>query len=251
MPPAPSPASHASRPSATSHPGERWGSAVNSASVPTEHHAPTSPPGERSPKDAKRSLPGEGAASPPAPEDDPLALAAECLSRGDNANAAVHLESHVRDHPEQLLFRLQLAELLVRLGRDDAAKTHFERFAADASGAKGAMKDHLVHAHTRLLEVAQRTGDRAGEEFHRGVGLLLLAKEQDASSERDEAFREQMLCKAMKAFNAAKEMNPGDPRVRAYLAEVYDRMGNRRAADTERTAARGSVVPTGLPPTLR
>src|SRR5262245_4866266 len=45
----------------------------------------------------------------PQPDNDPLTLVAECLERGDRASAAVHLEAYVRLHPEQLMFRAQLA----------------------------------------------------------------------------------------------------------------------------------------------
>ena len=83
---------------------------------------------------------------------------------------------------------------------------------------------------------AQRADDRFGELFHRGAGLLALVKEQEASKDRDETFREEMLCKALRSLNEAKELNPTDTRARLRLAEVYDRTHNRRAADAERAA---------------
>jgi predicted Zn-dependent protease len=175
---------------------------------------------------------------------------AECLEKGDRASAAGHLEAYVRLHPEQIMFRAQLAELLVRLGRDDAAKFHFEQFAADASRATGAPKDHLVHTHTRLMEIGQRTADRFAELFHRGTGLLLLVAEEDGKPDRDTDFCEEMLCKAIQALTEAKELKPGEPRVRAALAEAYDRTGNRRAADAERAATRTAALPGGLTPML-
>lgn len=181
----------------------------------------------------------ESSESPPT---DSLTLAAECLERGNHAAAADHLEAYVRAHPEQLMFRAQLAEMLVRVGRDDAARVHFERFVAAAQAATGSPKDHLIHSHTRLMEIAQRADDRFGEVFHRGIGLLLLVKQQQHSAERDEAFCEEMLCQSMKALAEAKELKPGDARTRVYLAEVYDHMGNRRGAEVERTAARGGVA---------
>ena len=191
-------------------------------------------------------MPGEEAE--PAPEPDALALAAECLGRGDRANAAVHLETYVCRHPDQLMFRAQLAELLVRVGRDDAARVHLERFIADAQCATGAPRNYLVNAHTRLMEIAQRTDDHFAEVFHRGVGLLLLAKEQDKLADADLEFGEEMLCKSIKALGEAKELKPTDPRVRVYLAEAYDRSGNRRAAESERVAARSGFVPGQLEP---
>jgi hypothetical protein len=186
--------------------------------------------------------------SEPTPEPDTLTLAAECLERGDRAGAATHLECYVCRHPDQLMFRAQLAEMLLRLGRDALARAHFERFAADAQSATGPVRNHLVSVHTRLMEIAQRAGDHFGEHFHRGVGLLLLAREQERlpSAEADPAFAEEMTCKALAALREAKELKPSDPRTRAYLAEALERCGSHRAAGAERTAMRQVFVPGQL-----
>lgn len=185
------------------------------------------------------------------PAGDPLTLAAECVERGDERSAAVHLEAYVRGRPEHLMFRAQLAEMLVRVGRDADAKAHYERFVADAQATTGAVRGRLVAAHTRLMELAQRDNDRVGELFHRGVGLLLLAKEQEKLADGDPAFGEEMLCKALKALAEARDLRPSDARVRAYLAEAHERTGNRRAADAERAAARETLVPGRLTPAER
>lgn len=183
--------------------------------------------------------------SPPlqlGPQADALTLAAENLERGNTAAAAQYLEAYVRAHPDQILFRMQLAELLLRMGRDSAAKVHFERFAADAQTATGPARGMLVHVHTRLMEIAQRSDDRYGEVFHRGVGLLLLANENPQTARTDDGFCDEILCKAMKALGEARDLRPTDPRPRLYLAQVYDRMGNRRAAELERTVVRERLV---------
>jgi hypothetical protein len=101
------------------------------------------------------------------------------------------------------------------------------------------------------MELAQQAGDRYGELFHRGVGLLLLVKEQDRAADRDGAFCEEMLCKALRALTDAKELRPSDPRPRVYLAEALERTGNRRAAAAERTAARTPLVSGELTATER
>ena len=179
---------------------------------------------------------------------DPLTLVAKCLEQGDHATAATHLGSYVRAHPEQLMFRAHLAEMLLRAGNDTEAAAQFERFVADAQGATGPPKAHLVHCHTRLMEIAGRGGDRFGESFHRGVGLLLLVAEQDRASDRDDGFCEEMLCKAIRALTAAVELRPTDARVQVYLADAYERSGNRRGADVARTAARNLNAPSALTP---
>ncbi|HEV3437772.1 MAG TPA: hypothetical protein VG122_10460 [Gemmata sp.] len=180
--------------------------------------------------------------------DDSLTLVDESLERGDKIAAASHLETYVRQHPDQAMFRLQLAELLLQIKSDARAKVHFEQFVAKAQTATEPVRKYLVHAHTRLMEIGERTDDPFAELFHRGVGLLILVQEQDKTPDRDEGFCEEMLCKALRALNEARERNPGDPRVRVYLAGVYERMGNRRGAATERSAARNGVVPGELTP---
>ena len=182
----------------------------------------------------------------PQPEpEDPLALVAECLGRGDPAAACEHLERYVGAHPDQLMYRAHLAELLLKADRPERAKAHFERFAADAQDVTGPAKAHLVQCHTRLMELAQRADDRFGEVFHRGVGLLLIV-EQQASGDMDDEAIEAVLCKAVKALAEAKELRPTDARARFYLAEAYRLIGNRRAADAERSAARNLVLPDAL-----
>jgi hypothetical protein len=181
-------------------------------------------------------------------EPDTLTLTAECLERGDRANAAIHLECYVCRHPEQWMFRAQLAEMLLALGRDAPARAHYERFIADVAPTAGPLRGQVVNAHTRLMEIAQRADDRFGELFHRGVGLLLLAREQEKlpSREADPAFAEEMICKALVALREAKELKPSDARMRAYLAEALERCGNHRAADAERVGVRSTLVPGRL-----
>lgn len=189
------------------------------------------------------------AATQPAPAEpepeDPLTLAAECLQRGDEPAACIHLEAYVREHPDQPMFRLQLAELLLRTGKPELARFHLERFVAAAQDTQSPLRSQLVGCHTRLMEIARQTDDAFGEQFHRGVGLLLVARQQES----DPDFHEEVLCKAAKALNAAKEMRPDDARVRLYLADVYSRMGNRKGADAELKAARNASRPGSLTPT--
>ncbi len=188
---------------------------------------------------ASATVPAVPAADTPPDPADPLTLAAERLEAGDRSAACVYLEAYVHAHPDQLMFRAHLAELLLQLDRPAEARRHFERFVADARNATGTPRTHLVHCHTRLMEIGQRAGDRFAEVYHRGAGLLLLLKEQDKDpAARDDELCEEVLCRAMAALVEAKELRPADARVRLYLADVYDRAGNRRAADVERAAAR-------------
>jgi predicted Zn-dependent protease len=181
-------------------------------------------------------------AEPQAPvEVDSLTLATQCLERDDIRGATTHLDAYVRAHPDQPLFRLQLAELYLRTDKPANAKHHYEEFAKAAQDAP-ALQAHRVTAHIKLMEMAQRSGDKFNELFHRGVGLLLLVKQMDGMEDRDELFCEEMLCKSLRALTDAKELKPTDPRVRAYLAGAHARAGNRSAAKAEREAAKGTVT---------
>ena len=92
----------------------------------------------------------------PAPASDPLTLAAECLSQGDDEGAAAQLGRHVAQHPDHVLFRAQLAEILARLNRLSEAQAHFEAAAALAQSGTPVAQEKLVHYHTRLMEMSSR-----------------------------------------------------------------------------------------------
>ena len=150
---------------------------------------------------------GGGGSSPaqePPEDDDPLTGVARCLERDDPRGAATHLDTYVRAHPDQPMFRLQLAELYLRCDRGAEARVHYARFVADAQGGPAALRPHLVTAHIKMMEIAQRSGDRFNELFHRGVGLLLLVKEQDGTADRDPEFCEEMLCKALRRWRTRR-----------------------------------------------
>lgn len=178
----------------------------------------------------------------PAPEDDPLTLAAESLAKGDDPTAATHFAAYVKAHPDQFMFRLYLADLYLKLDKPAEAKPHYERFIADAQDASAPPREHLVHCHTKLMEIAQKGNDRFGESLHRGIGLVLLTREAAADAET----KEEMLCQALQTLLEAQEQRPGDRRVQVYLAEAHDRAGNRRGADVARAAARNLASPETL-----
>lgn len=175
-------------------------------------------------------------------EDDPLTQAADCLARGDEPTAANHFEVYVRRNPDQLMFRVHLADLCFKLQRTTDAKAHYERFIAGAQDSTGTPQSRLVHCHTRLMEIAQEADDRFAELLHRGVGLVILMRRETD----DRETREEILCKAIATLMEAKNLRPGDPRVCVYLAEAHERAGNRRAADTARASASNRMMPQSL-----
>ena len=195
--------------------------------------APFSWPDDR--KDAE-STPVVVSASPSA---DSLTLAAECLDRGDDAGAVSFLTEHLRAHPDADMLRLHLAEVLRKIGRIEEARVHYERFVCAAQTADGPAAAKLVHAHTRLMELA---GNDYDEFLHRGIGLVLLVRKWTADpARRDEIASEQTLAKAVKALKSALELRPGDPRANIYLAEALDGLGQRSAARTAIRMARAGL----------
>lgn len=178
--------------------------------------------------------------APPADEADHLAKAAACLDRGDEPAALPHLAAHVRARPDAVMIRAYLAELLLKLGKLDEARGHFERYTRDAAGMGGKPGEHLVHCHTRLMEIAQQQDDPYREKLHRGIGLVLLVRQWEAEpTPPDPVQVEQTLAKAAAELREAKREKRADPRADVYAAEVWSRLGQPSAA---RAAARRAVA---------
>jgi len=161
-------------------------------------------------------------ASPPIDTDDSLQQAASCVERGDEAGAVPHMLRHVQAHPDQIMIRAYLAELLLRLKRLPEAQRHFERFIADAQEVTGPANKHLIHCHTRLMEIAQDREDAYSEHLHRGIGLLLLARQKGVLAEADDpALLQKLLCKAATELTEAHTLRPSEARPCVYLFEVW------------------------------
>ena len=186
----------------------------------------------------------------PARSEDHLTMAAEKLDRGDEAGALGHLRAHVAAHPDAVMIRAYLAELHLKLGNREESRGEFERVVGTAQHAKsGPARRHLVHCHTRLMEIAQTEDDAFAEQLHRGIGLWLLVREWDADPERrDETAAEQTLAKAASALRKAKEEKSGEARANLYLSLVLDRLGQPGAANSARRAARVALPDATLTP---
>src|SRR5262245_38028375 len=154
----------------------------------------------------------------PAPADDPLSLAADCLARGDETAAAEHLGRHVAKYPDQVLFRIQLADLLLRLDRLPDAQRQFDEAIAKAQDGAAAARKQLIHCHTRLMEIARARADEYAERLHRGIGLYLVGV-QLAADEPGES--ERLLCKASGELRGARAKRPDDARAAWYLYRVW------------------------------
>ncbi|MCU0704577.1 MAG: hypothetical protein MUF18_11425 [Fimbriiglobus sp.] len=204
------------------------------------------PPDERLPSAVEREVliangPQPVArAAPPTEPIDHLAQAAACIDRGDEPSAVPHLQAHLAARPDAVMIRAYLAELLHRTGQPADARTEFERFTRQASGTGGESGRHLVHAHTRLMEIAAGADDSFAEHLHRGIALVLMVRQWTTDEGN---LTEATLAKAARELQAAERKRPSDPRANLYLAEVYQRLGQPSAA---RTAARRVWLPDAI-----
>lgn len=197
--------------------------------------APMPPIAER--RDSSPETIARGVAPPE--EIDHLRLAAEHLDRADERGAVPHLQAHLRREPDAGMVRAYLGELLLKTGRPVDARMEFERFTRDAAEQSPAAKKHLVHVHTRLMELASAMDDSFREQLHRGIGLLLLVKQWRAAPETDDAaMSERTLVQALRALTGANHERPGEPRALYYLAEVYSELNQPDAAAQWRRSIR-------------
>jgi tetratricopeptide (TPR) repeat protein len=215
----------------------RTAARVAESPAPMPPKAPDPPP-----TPAKETV----AVEPPTP-DDPLALAADCLERGDLPAAARHLEAHVREFPDQVIFRAQLADLLARMERLPDAQAHFEAAAASAQDGPPVLQKERVHYHTRLMEIAQERHDDYAEHLHRGIGLYLVAVRL-VGRDGDAGEIERLLCKAALALQDAQATRPDDARAAWYLYKVWSQLDQPRpAAKALRQAAAAASFSTLTP----
>jgi tetratricopeptide (TPR) repeat protein len=202
-------------------------------SVPPQPPASPPPTPAATPKPPVVLKPVSNLKPEPVPEaviaPDPLSLAADCLERGEDAAAVGHLENHIRAHPDQVIFRAQLADLLVRMDRLTDAQSHFELAASYAQDGPPAARRELVHYHTRLMELARRREDAFAEHLHQGIGLYLVAMR--LASDGDAGDVERLMCKAAAALKEAQIARPDDARPAWYLYRVWSHLDQPRPAD--------------------
>jgi tetratricopeptide (TPR) repeat protein len=125
------------------------------------------------------------------------ALATALAGQGDDAGAAVQLGKLLALRPHDAGAHARLAETLVRLGRAEEARTHFElaaRLAPEREEAHVGLASLLVAQGepSEALEHARRAlaiePDTAGEHFALGQALGALGRSEEAMA----AFREAM-----------------------------------------------------------
>jgi hypothetical protein len=181
----------------------------------------------------------------PSPADS-VSLAADCLACGDDTGAASHLTRHVIAHPDQIVFRAQLAELLARLGRLPDAQAQFEAAVAHAQEGSAAVRGRLVHYHTRLMEIARQRGDKYREHLHRGIGLYLIAV--SLANQGQSGDTERLLFKAAGALKEAQEHRPDDARISWYLYRVWSQLDQPRPAERALRKAAANAIGSDMTP---
>lgn len=163
---------------------------------------------------------------------DHLTKASVCLEKSDEEGAIRHLAAHVQKFPDQIMIRASLAELLFKRRQLPVARIHFEEFVVHAQATTGAANHQLVHAHMRLMAIAQASGDSYAESLHRGIGFVLLARKMaEGLDEPEEGFREKVLCRAATELTKARTARPEEARPSCYLHEVYRHLEQPRPAE--------------------
>jgi tetratricopeptide (TPR) repeat protein len=160
-----------------------------------------------------------------------MSLAAAYLESGDDRAACGHLGRYLDANPEHAIIRAHYAELLLRLHRCREARREFERFTADAQDGGEALVRHLVHAHTRLMELAEDEDDEYATRLHRGLGLYWLAFERTAVKDADGRLAPQgLLFRAAAELARARCRRPEEARPCWYLYAVWSRLGQKQLA---------------------
>ncbi|HKB06482.1 MAG TPA: tetratricopeptide repeat protein [Gemmataceae bacterium] len=221
--------------------------AISPALVRTTQTAPAAEVRAKAPAEV---IPAEATEEPrptDAPPPDALSLAADCLDRGDESAAVRHLEKHVGEHPDQVVFRAQLADLLSRLDRLPEAQAHYEAAAACAQDGPPVARKGLVRYHTRLMEIARQRGDAYAEHLHQGIGLYVVAGRLGDAADAGDV--ERLLCKAATALKEAQDLRPGDARPAWYLYRVWSQLDQPRPAEKALRMAAANAPFSRLTPT--
>jgi hypothetical protein len=134
------------------------------------------------------------------------------------------------------------------LHKPDDAKYHLCRYVADAQEQGEPVDQHLVHAETRLVEIAIGQADTYSERLHRGIGLYLLAERVARTEDADEDFVEKTMFQAIAELKDAVRESPGEARPHWYLFLAWSQLGQRLPADTHLRRARALAAGGGLTP---
>lgn len=178
-----------------------------------------------------------------------LSLSAAYLGLGQDEQAAPHLARYLAAQPDHLVVRSHYAELLLRLERRGEARAQFERFIAEVQDHEGLARQHLVHCHSRLMEIAEGDEDEYGEHLNRGIGLYLLACQRAQLPDPEGTLStEGLLCKAAGELTIARLRRPDEARPWWYLHAVWTELAQQQPAGRCLRAAAAASPLTYLTP---
>jgi hypothetical protein len=160
-----------------------------------------------------------------------LSLAAAYLEENDSGSACAHLALYVDANSDPLPVRARYAELLFQLRRLPEASGQFEAVVCEAQRCDGPNVPDLVHCHSRLMAIAEQSGDIYAEHLHRGIGLFLLARKCTRLPDMEKGLStESLLFKAAAELTLAHLKRPEEARPCWYLYEVWSRLEQRQPA---------------------
>lgn len=177
-------------------------------------------------------VPGESRLVVPADQAEQLLeRAAAALAQGQERDAAALLEQYLHHEPRHLFIRAQVAELLYRQQLWEQSRHHFQCCVGLAQEFGDAAYSYLIHAHSRLVDIAEVEQDAFTEHLHRGIGLFELAREKARRSNAS-ASREvdSILGRAALSLHDARTYDPRSARLYWYLYKVWSHLGQHSAA---------------------
>jgi tetratricopeptide (TPR) repeat protein len=159
-----------------------------------------------------------------------LSLAAAYLECGKEEAACDNLGKYLEHHPEHLAGRAHYAELLFKLRRTAEARAQFARFTVEAQET-GDAPSRMIHAVSRLMEIAAGESDAYEEHLNRGIGLYLLACRRAVLADPDgDLPASGLLWKAVCELRLAHELRPGEARPCWYLYSTWRALGQHQPA---------------------
>lgn len=172
-----------------------------------------------------------------------LSLAAAFSAKGDDIRAVDFLSRYVEKQPDHVGARVHLAEMLLRLGRRQAARLQFERCAQDLQESGDGGADRLIHCEAKLMELAEEFEDEYAQHLHRGIGLYLLACQSAAVADPDSVLAgEGLLFRATSELNCAWAERPHEARPCWYLYKAWDQLAQQQQATRWLRAAQDAAA---------
>src|SRR5262249_28308541 len=116
--------------------------------------------------------------------------------------------------------------------RLDDAREQFERFESDIQDHETLARQHLIHCHSQLMDIAAAIEDEYAQHLHRGIGLYWLAR-QPAHGENEEDDRRAsggLLSRPAGEWMRARRERPDEARPCWYLHEVWSCLGQKQPA---------------------